>query len=510
MEKTEIEINNTIIPVYSLNTLVIGSGVASLNAALSLFKKDVKDIAITTDNWGGGTSNNAGSDKQTYYKLSVDGNIPDSPYLMAQDLFSGSCMHGDIVLCESQHSLQAFYNLVDLGVPFPHDQYGVFPGYKTDHDKKGRATSAGPLTSKFMFEKLAGEIKKNKIPVFDKHEVISLLTRTKDGHKHVIGAVAIDKNNIKGNNPGFVIFNAVNIILGTGGPGGLYKNSVYPKSQTGSTGLALREGATAQNLTESQFGIASLNPRWNLSGTYQQVIPCYISTEKNGNDKKELLNEYFPDIKKLTTAIFLKGYQWPFDPRKITEYGSSLIDVLVYQETVIRKRRVFLDFSKNPFCEGKNEEYFFNQLENEPREYLDKSDALLGTPLERLKKMNPPAIDLYNSFNVDISKELLEIAVCAQHNNGGLKGNIWWESNIKHLFPVGEVNGTHGVYRPGGTALNAGQVGGIRASMYIAANYSAKPPPVNDFISSVENKINSLFEYACKMVSPEVYIGVGH
>ena len=191
MEKTEIKINNTIIPVYSLNTLVIGSGVASLNAALSLFKKDVKDIAITTDNWGRGTSNNAGSDKQTYYKLSVDGNIPDSPYLMAQDLFSGGSMHGDIVLCESQHSLQAFYNLVDLGVPFPHDQYGVFPGYKTDHDKKGRATSAGPLTSKFMFEKLAGEIKKNKIPVFDKHEVISLLTRTEDEHKHVIGAVAL-------------------------------------------------------------------------------------------------------------------------------------------------------------------------------------------------------------------------------------------------------------------------------------------------------------------------------
>ncbi|MGM0680565.1 MAG: preprotein translocase subunit YajC, partial [Pseudomonadota bacterium] len=32
--------------------------------------------------------------------------------------------------------------------------------------------------------------------------------------------------------------------------------------------------------------------------------------------------------------------------------------------------------------------------------------------------------------------------------NGGLAGNIWWESeNIRHLFPVGEVNGSHGVYR---------------------------------------------------------------
>ena len=60
---------------------------------------------------------------------------------------------------------------------------------------------------------------------------------------------------------------------------------------------------------------------------------------------------------------------------------------------------------------------------------------------------------------IDITKEPLEIAVCAQHNNGGLAGNHWWESiNVSRLFPVGEVNGSHGVYRPGGSALNAGQV----------------------------------------------------
>ncbi|MFZ4395759.1 MAG: oxidoreductase, partial [Kiritimatiellia bacterium] len=73
---------------------------------------------------------------------------------------------------------------------------------------------------------------------------------------------------------------------------------------------------------------------------------------------------------------------------------------------------------------------------------------------------------------IDITTEPLEIAVCAQHNNGGLAGNHWWESiNLPHLFPVGEVNGSHGVYRPGGSALNSGQVGGFRAADYIAARY---------------------------------------
>ncbi len=73
MKKSTLEVNGKKIPLYSLNTLIIGSGDAALNAAVSLYKYGQKDIAIATDYWGGGTSNNAGSDKQTYYKLSVSG-----------------------------------------------------------------------------------------------------------------------------------------------------------------------------------------------------------------------------------------------------------------------------------------------------------------------------------------------------------------------------------------------------------------------------------------------------
>ena len=49
-----------------------------------------------------------------------------------------------------------------------------------------------------------------------------------------------------------------------------------------------------------------------------------------------------------------------------------------------------------------------------------------------------------------------------------------WESvNLKRLFPVGEVNGLYGAYRPGGSALNSGQVGGFRAAEFIANRYLA-------------------------------------
>ncbi|MCX6261458.1 MAG: FAD-binding protein [Bacteroidia bacterium] len=497
MESESVQIGGFSVKYYSLNTLIIGSGAASLNAAVSLNSLGQKDIIIATTKWGSGTSNNAGSDKQTYYKLSLCGSDPDSVRAMAQDLFNGRCMHGDIALCEAQGSVQAFMKLVNLGVPFPHDKYGSWAGYKTDNDQRARATSAGPHTSKMMFTALAEEIRKRKIKVLDNHHIVELLT-DRDNMK-VIGALAIDT---KSKNPqnAFVLFNAVNIILGTGGPGDIYEDSVYPMSQTGSIGMAFRAGATGQNLTESQFGMASLKFRWNLSGSYQQVMPRYISTDNRGNDEKEFLNDHFPDYTSLTKAIFLKGYQWPFDTSKISGFGSSLIDLLVYREKAEKSRRVYIDFRKNISWNG-NDQFLPGELDPEVRHYLINSGSMQNTPVERLISLNLPAVELYREHYIDLASEPLEIGVCAQHNNGGLKGNIWWESDLRHHFPVGEVNGSHGVCRPGGSALNSGQVGSSRAAEFIIRRYNIPAPDRAQFLAITRKGISSVLDLAACWLS---------
>ncbi len=487
MKSDTFEINGFRVMCHSLNTLIIGSGAASLNAAVSLHSLGVSDFIIATAKWGAGTTNNAGSDKQTYYKLSLCGREKDSVIAMARDLFNGHCMHGDIALCEAQGSVRAFMNLVSLGVPFPQDKYGAWAGYKTDNDPRGRATSAGPYTSKIMFGVLAAEIKRREIRVLDNHHVVALLKDEKNAE--IKGALAVNTNE-KDPRQSLVLFNVTNIIMGTGGPGDIYSASVYPVSQNGSTGMALKAGASCQNLTETQFGIASLKFRWNLSGSFQQVIPRYYSTDKKGNDENEFLNKFFPDYRSLAKAIFLKGYQWPFDAEKIHNYGSSLIDLLVYREKEVKKRKVFLDFTRNITWEG-IEIFDPGYLDPLVRNYLDRSGSLQGTPAERLRAMNPPALELYLEQNIDLTVEPLEIAVCAQHCNGGLKGNIWWESDLKHLFPVGEVNGSHGVSRPGGAALNSGQVGSFRAAQYISARYGDAPPEKEIFLRSVNKMLRS-------------------
>jgi len=504
MTKCRVRIGGRSYPLYSVNTLVVGSGAAGLNAAVRLHEEGQPDVAVATDRFGGGTSRNSGSDKQTYYKLSLAGDRPDSPFETAGDLAAGGGMHGDIALCEAQGSAEAFLRLAGLGVPFPRDKYGAYVGYKTDNGPRQRATSAGPLTSRLMFEALAREVRRLRIPVLDRHQVVALLTAGKGGAKKVIGAIAIDKRRAAAKDPGFVLFNAVNVVLATGGPGGMYARSVYPEGQTGSHGLAFAAGAVAQNLTESQYGLASVKFRWNLSGTYQQVVPRYFSTDARGGGEREFLNDHFPDMGRLATAIFLKGYEWPFDPGKALGYGSSLIDILVYEETVVRGRRVFLDFRRNPAGGGKLAEFDLGLLGSEARAYLERSGALLATPIARLRKMNRPAVDLFERHGIDLGREPLEIAVCAQHCNGGFRAGIWWESNVRHLFPVGEVCGTHGVRRPGGSALNSGQVGSARAARFIARRYAGRPPSAVQFARLAGSEVAEKAAFAAGLVDPRV------
>ena len=76
-------------------------GAASLSAADHLHNFGQTDLAMVTEKVGGGTSNNTGSDKQTYYKLSVYGKEGDCPFEMAKSLYDGGSMHGDLALIES-------------------------------------------------------------------------------------------------------------------------------------------------------------------------------------------------------------------------------------------------------------------------------------------------------------------------------------------------------------------------------------------------------------------------
>lgn len=455
-----IDFKNKSIETHSFHTVVVGSGAAGFNAALSLYDLGVREVAVVCEGVNLGTSRNTGSDKQTYYKLGMCG-APDSPRDMAKDIFDGGCVDGDIAYAEAANSARCFMRLADLGVEFPTNSLGEYVGYKTDHDKRSRATSAGPLTSKMMTECLEKAVRDRKIPIFDNLFAVKIL---KDGER-AVGLLTLDKRNSC--KP--VIFGFENIILATGGPAGMYADSVYPECHNGASGLAFEAGAAGKNLTEWQYGIASIHPRWNVSGTYMQVLPRIVSIDESGVER-EFVAEYFQNDGRALSMVFKKGYEWPFDCNKI-KAGSSVIDLLVWYEKSVLGRKIYLDYTKNP-CDVCEVDY--SSLDSEARDYLVSVGACFGRPIDRLKHMNMPAYELYLSRGVDLEREKLEIALCAQHNNGGISTDVWWKTCVEGLFVVGEAAGTHGVKRPGGSALNAGQVGSLRAAQYIAARYTPK------------------------------------
>ncbi|MDR1521122.1 MAG: FAD-binding protein [Planctomycetota bacterium] len=483
-----IEINGVRAAFHRFNTIVVGSGAAGLNAADFLRRGGMESLCVVTEGVKLGTSRNTGSDKQTYYKLTLCGAEGDSVRQMAKAVFDGGAVDGDTALAEAALSARCFFRLAELGVPFPHNSYGEYVGYKTDHDPLRRGTSAGPLTSRYMQERLLEEVRGRGIAIFDRMQAVELLVGDVSGDGRALGVLALDLDRLGDRDRRYAVFAAANVILATGGEAGMYETSVYPPAQTGSTGLAFRAGARGKNLTESQFGVASVKFRWNLSGTYQQSLPRYVSRAPDGGDEREFLDRHFSDAAGMLTAIFLKGYQWPFDPRRTESPGSSLIDILVYNEIVCRGRRVFLDYSRNPSRLESGGKADFSRLEPEAAEYLANSGALLARPIDRLEHMNPAAIDLFSRHGIDLRREELEIAVSAQHNNGGLAGDGWWRSNIANLYPVGEVNGSHGVYRPGGSALNAGQVGGVRAGQYILRHSRDESPPTRESLLALAGK----------------------
>lgn len=438
--------------MLQFNAVIIGSGAAGYAAADRLLSFGGKNIALLTLGRTAGTSRNAGSDKQTYYKLSCTDE--DSPSKMADALSFGGGMHRDTAFVEAVNSMRCFHHLVEYGVPFPTDKYGRFVGYKTDHDNARRGTSAGPLTSKYMTECLEKNVLNNQeFTLLDETAAIKIVTE----NNKAVGLIALQKNGCSNK---LLPIQAKYIIAATGGAATVYQNTVYPDAQAGAFGLLRDAGCKFCNLTEWQYGIASLGVKWNLSGSYQQVIPTYYSVDESGN-KIEFLNNTFENISEVCDTVFLKGYQWPFDSKKVN--GSSKIDIAVSREKS-KGHRVYMDYRKNPTG------FDFSKLSDTAKSYLQSAGACGNTPFERLNKLNPQAVDFFNKNGVDLSKEPLEIAVCAQHINGGVDVDINWQTSVENLFAVGETAGTFGIYRPGGSALNSTQVGALRAAEYIAKN----------------------------------------
>ncbi|MBY4607311.1 FAD-binding protein [Rhizobium sp. 9T] len=479
------------VPIYRAGCVVVGSGAAGLRAAVEMKRRGDDIVVISQSAWGG-TSACSGSDKQTLHTANT-ADQGDNYKAMARAIRSGGAMDEDTAYVEAVGSSRMMASLQFLGLPLPQDPLGGTLRYRTDHDEVGRATSCGPRTSRLMVKVLADEALRLDVPFYNQTTAVKILTEGEGPDRRVAGILAMRAaDRMEGNPLGIALFVSNVIVLAAGGPGELYRDSVYPNGCFGSLGLALEAGVELVNLTESQFGIGTRREGfpWNLSGTYVQAIPHIYSVDAEGGEH-HFLAQYYRSSQELASNVFRKGYQWPFHATRMLDFGSSLVDLAIHRETAVG-RRVFMDFNRNPLPVPGDLPFSLERLDEDVRLYLGKAGADQDMPIDRLKHMNPLAIELYRRYKIDIAADPLEFAVNNQHMNGGIMVDTWGRSNLAGCYAVGEAAGTHGVTRPGGAALNAGQVFGTRAAEHISASGRAKGVTTGDMSGVAEAGITAL------------------
>lgn len=455
-------------PVYRADAVVVGTGAAGLRAAVELRRRGL-NVLIATAGLYMGTSACSGSDKQTLFTAATSGR-GDNFLRLAEALGSGGCMDGDTAYVEAVGSIHTLAGLQYLGLELPEDRLGGILRYQTDHDEAGRATSCGPRTSRLMVKVLLDEVIQLGIPMLSGATVLRLLRQNDETGTERCAGLVVSTSSRSHNAAGLAVVLAPNVVLATGGPGEMYRDSVYPKKCFGSLGLALEEGLNLTNIIESQFGIGT--PRtafpWNLSGTYVQVIPYIYSVDENGSEHN-FLADYYRTTQELASNVFRKGYQWPFHATRTLEFGSSLVDMAIAKEQKLG-RKVYMDFLRNPAQVPGDLPFDLTRLDDDVRAYLENNEALAALPIDRLRQMNPLSVSLYKMHGNDLETTPLQFAMNNQHMNGGIEVDVWGQTSLAGCHAVGEVSGTHGVTRPGGAALNAGQVFAVRAAQYIGGS----------------------------------------
>ena len=77
---------------------------------------------------------------------------------------------------------------------------------------------------------------------------------------------------------GLVLFQCPTLVLAAGGPGEMFRDSVFPNGCFGSLGMALEAGLELVNITEHQFGIGTPTRRISLEplGNLCPVHPAHL------------------------------------------------------------------------------------------------------------------------------------------------------------------------------------------------------------------------------------------
>lgn len=394
------------------DTVIVGSGVAGLFAALCM-PGDREILVITKEDL-----------KECDSYLAQGGvcvlkNIDDFNSFFEDTMKAGHYENNpESVRVMIESSTDVINTLVDLGVKFDTDDDGEFDYTREGAHRKNRILHHKDETGK--------EITATLLSIAKKRENITFVTQTTmidfiEKDNECYGIVCEDEFGEMG------AILARNIILATGGIGGLFLNSTnFPHITGDSFALSLKHNVELQNIN------------------YIQIHPTTLYSKKKG--RRFLISESVRG----EGAVLLN------------EKGERFTDELQPRDVVT------------------------NAIVEEMKKFnTDHVYITLPTMTsEEAQKRFPNIFEACMDEGYDITKDMVPVTPAQHYLMGGVKTDINGRTSMKYLYAVGETacNGVHGRNRLASNSLLESLVFSKRAADYIAKDKSKK----HDYIPEID------------------------
>jgi succinate dehydrogenase / fumarate reductase flavoprotein subunit len=409
--------------------IVIGAGLAGMRAAIEAASQ--VDTAIVTKVYP--TRSHSGAAQGG---INAVLNPDDSIESHIFDTIKGGDYLGDQVAIEvfCREAPGDIYQLEHMGANFSRTAEGYLAQRELAGASFSRACYAADLTGHKLLHLLYEQLLKSPVKVYNEWIVVSLLVN--DGICSGIIAYDLMRGRLE-------VLRAKAVILATGGYGRTYARTTNAIINTGDgMALAFREGVPLADMECVQFHPTTLFGTNILISEAVRGEGGYLINNKG----ERFMARYIPSKMELA-------------PRDIVSRCIQL---------EIREGRGFQD------------EYV----------YLDVTH--FGE--KKIAEKIPQVKDLAMRFaGVDITKEPMPVQPAQHYSMGGIRTNVWGETNIAGLFAAGECAcvSIHGANRLGGNSLMEtivfGRRAGTRALEY-AQESSIKPLPQ----SLIDNKLDNI------------------
>jgi NADH-dependent fumarate reductase subunit A len=364
------------------DALIIGSGGAALSCAIALKKRNL-NIAIITK-----TAPTTSQTCQAQGGINaVLGDNTDTIENHVNDTMKSSHNIADrkTVTYMCTKAADAIKWLDDLGVPFSRDEMQHIARRQMGGASDKRACYSADYTGLKILHTLYDTVLKEKIQIIEDTVLLNLINE--DNAIKGITALNIKTSEV-------IQYLAKNVILATGGYGGVYHNYTTNSSATTGDGVisAYNSGAILENMEFVQFHPTALKDNFIL-----------ISESARGEG----------------------GYL-------VTKDEKRFVDELLPRDIVARE--------------------IYKQIQKGEDIFLD----LRHLGLEKILHLMPQEYKLTKQFtSLSMDKDLIPIIPASHYSMGGIKVNQEGKTSLNNLYAIGECssNGVHGANRLGGNSL---------------------------------------------------------